>query len=154
MLNRVFLCLGLVSMAACGGGDDDGGGLGGPTCAEVAATIGACGGDLTEAEFNDTCEVYSYPDGCLEAINGADCAEHDSDTPSYLATCFPSCDAADPAVCNDDDSITVCFEGTQYSLFCEAVCQMQDVPSAYTGTCAAEYMDMASSTGGPVCWCE
>jgi hypothetical protein len=153
MLTRALLGLGLMTMVACGGGDDDGGG-GGVTCAQAAAAIGDCGGELTEADFLESCDLFRYPDACLSAVAAAECAEHDEDMPSYSDTCFPSCNASDPAVCNDDDSITLCNEGAELTVYCEALCQQQEVPSAYTGTCAAEYMDMPSSTGAPVCWCE
>ncbi|HUS64595.1 MAG TPA: hypothetical protein VMZ28_08645 [Kofleriaceae bacterium] len=154
MMTRVLLGLGLVSMfAACGGGDDDGGGS--VTCAEVAAIIGDCGGELTEADFMESCETYRYPDGCLEAVAGAECAEHDEDDPSYFDTCFPSCNADDPPVCNDDDSITVCDPdlGSQFTFYCAAICE-QVVMSPYTGTCGTTYMDMTSESGDPTCWCE
>ena len=152
MMTRVLLGLGLVSMfAACGGGDDDGGDV---TCAEAAAAVGACGGTITEAEFNEAfCDFYIFPDGCAQAVVEADCAEHDLDEPSYTDICFPSC-GADSTMCNDDDTITVCSQGSQFRVNCETVCEAQEVPSAYTGTCASEYMDMTSGTGMDVCWCE
>jgi hypothetical protein len=151
MLTRGLLGLGLVSMIACGGGDDDGGG--GATCAEAATAVGECGGDFTEAEFNDQiCSFFRVSGECAQAIIEADCAEHDAEDPAYNTVCFPTC-TGDAATCNDDDSITVCSEGTEYTFFCEAVCQeISDSP--YTGTCAAEYMGMASESGMDTCWCE
>src|SRR5262245_35158926 len=75
-------------MAACGGDDD-----GGPSsCEELAAIIGDCGGELTEQEFIEgVCQSIVLSGDCLEAAGAADCAEHDEESPSYAATCFPSC---------------------------------------------------------------
>ena len=151
MLTRALLGLGLLSMFAWGGDDDGGGDV---TCEEVAAAIGDRGCELTEADFLETCELFVYPQACLQAVGSADCDQHDSDNPSYASTCFPSCNVADPPMCNDDGSITLCSEGEELTVYCEAICQAQEVPSAYTGTCAAEFMGMPSTTGNDVCWCE
>jgi hypothetical protein len=152
MLTRALLGLGLLTMVACGGGDDDGGSD--VTCEQAAMIIGDCGGETTEADFLASCDLFVYPPACLSAIADAECPEHDEDDPSYTSTCFPACDVADEPMYHEDGSITLCSEGEELTVYCEAICQAQEVPSAYTGTCGPEYMGMPSSTGNDVCWCE
>lgn len=145
------------TLFACGGDDDDDDGGSGDdggsvTCEELAAIVGDCGGDLTEAQFLDEiCGTFVLSGDCLEEAAAADCAEHDAENPSYQDVCFPSC-SPDSNQCLDDDTIQICADGTEYIVFCESVCAQN--MATYTGTCASEFEGMPSMNGEDVCWCE
>jgi hypothetical protein len=131
---------------ACGGDDDD------VTCEELAAIIGDCGGEASEQDVLDgLCSTFVLSSDCLSEAADADCAEHDADVPSYDETCFPAC-AAEDNECLDDETIRLCAEGTEFIVFCAAICE--ETGATYTGTCADTFEDMQSESGQEVCWCE
>lgn len=147
-VTRMALGLGIAVLAGACGGDDDGI----ETCEELAAIVGECGGELTEADFKaNVCDTFVLSKDCLNAAAEADCAEHDADDPSYSDVCFPSCEGTE-SECLDGDTIRVCSQGVELVFFCEAVCEANEL--AYNGTCDNMFEGMPSASGQDVCWCE
>lgn len=112
----------------------------------------ACGAVSSQDQCVRALASLVLPDGCLDAMEEADCSDHlaqDQSTTSYAAACYEPCDG-EPQHC-EGDRIVTCEAGVEVVMDCARGCDIAH-DSTYSGVCGTVAPN-GQTSDVPICWC-